>query len=754
MKYDVVLMNPPFGKIISDESTKTYLKANYQNYWTDYYNLFIYRGKELSQYGVLGAIVPNRLLYAKKSAAIRELLTSKWPIRTLIEFGRDVMDSAAVDAMVFTVMEIEEYENPQYCFTSNLTNLDPELRSNELINWVKSPRPIIRLDYFSEIQGSPLAYNAPSDLLKLFKSKRSLEPIYATVATGGKTFNDERFLRLRWEVQPETLSDSWISVDTGGDYQPFVSPSPFTQLWKNDGYEVRNFGIQRHGTDAQVMQSSKFWFHSALSYPLTSSIGFGPRVFPEMTILSADSIGIIPNDDNDVAKLSLLGLLNSSWAEEILTCFGEHRRNENSTVKNMPVFLDDEDLENKLAHLALKCIKEILIWETHKEESAIFVSPMFENEIPNISKSLEELITKLDSIAYKGFHISPKYKQTQNNVSRISAFIKPSIPSERVVDLLSYYFGCIFGRWDILYSIGNKPMPNLPDPFTTLPICPPGMLQNTKGLPASPKDVPINYPLRISWSGILVDDEGHPEDVERRVREIIHVIWRDEDESIETGASQILGIDSLREYFQKPTHFFADHLKRYSKSRRRAPIYWPLSTSSNSYSLWLYYHRINDQILFTCVNDFVDPKVKLVSEEAARIRQKRNRSASDEKELERLTDFEHELKDFRAELLRVAAFWKPNLNDGVQITAAPLWKLFRHKPWQKKLKKTWEKLEAGEYDWAHLAYSIWPERVREKCKTDKSLAIAHDLEHLYVEPKASRKKKGKKQTQKENLGDE
>jgi hypothetical protein len=41
------------------------------------------------------------------------------------------------------------------------------------------------------------------------------------------------------------------------------------------------------------------------------------------------------------------------------------------------------------------------------------------------------------------------------------------------------------------------------------------------------------------------------------------------------------------------------------------------------------------------------------------------------------------------------------------------------------LKDTWTKLEKGDYDWAHLAMAYWPDRVREKCKTDKSLAIAH-----------------------------
>ena len=61
-------------------------------------------------------------------------------------------------------------------------------------------------------------------------------------------------------------------------------------------------------------------------------------------------------------------------------------------------------------------------------------------------------------------------------------------------------------------------------------------------------------------------------------------------------------------------------------------------------------------------------------------------------------------------------------------------------PWQKVLKDTWAKLEKGDYDWAMLAMNYWPERVRERCKSDKSLAIAHALEALYVEPEARPKK--------------
>lgn len=62
------------------------------------------------------------------------------------------------------------------------------------------------------------------------------------------------------------------------------------------------------------------------------------------------------------------------------------------------------------------------------------------------------------------------------------------------------------------------------------------------------------------------------------------------------------------------------------------------------------------------------------------------------------------------------------------------------------LKETWERLESGGYDWARLARSFWPDRVRERCRTDKSLAIAHDLEDLYEPPpeKPSSGRRGRK----------
>ncbi|KWT98890.1 Type II restriction enzyme [Variovorax sp. WDL1] len=280
-------------------------------------------------------------------------------------------------------------------------------------------------------------------------------------------------------------------------------------------------------------------------------------------------------------------------------------------------------------------------------------------------------------------------------------------------DLLSWAAGVAFGHFDWRLATGERLAPPEPDPFDPLPARSPAMLpEGDQPFHANP--------------GILVDDPGHLHDPAHVIEEVLSRV-------------DVAAPDDVRRWLQRD--FFPFHLSRYSKSRRKAPIYWPLGTSSGSWSLWIYYPRLTSQTLYTAVNDFVEPKLKEVGEQLAALRGKGTaRTRDDEKQFEALQSFNGELIELRDTLLKLAPTYKPNHDDGVQISAAPLWPLFRHKPWQKLLKETWAKLEKGEYDWAHLAMNYWPDRAREKCKTDKSLATAHGLENLYVAPAAAAKK--------------
>jgi hypothetical protein len=303
------------------------------------------------------------------------------------------------------------------------------------------------------------------------------------------------------------------------------------------------------------------------------------------------------------------------------------------------------------------------------------------------------------------------------------------------------------------------------------------MLQNDQRLPLTQDDVcslqaseQWHYPLDIPGDGILVDDSGvdgtqpQRDDIVRRIRQVLTVIWKDRAEAIEQGACETLEVKDLREYFRKPALFFGDHLKCYSKSRRQAPIYWPLSTASGLYTLWIYYHRLRDDTLYTALNKYVKPKIDEIESHLRHIESDlpgaTGREASKLRDaLEETKAFLNELRELRDELQRVAALpYKPDLNDGVLITASPLWKLFRLPKWRKDLEECWKKLEAREYEWAHLAFSIWPDRVREVCKHDRSIAIAHGQEELCEVPAkpAKKKRSRKKETEIEKpvLGDQ
>lgn len=334
----------------------------------------------------------------------------------------------------------------------------------------------------------------------------------------------------------------------------------------------------------------------------------------------------------------------------------------------------------------------------------------------------------------------------ENDESDDNDNIDDDTPTTLVSELLDYALGAAFGRWDIRHATGELPKPAEPEPFDPLPVCPPGMLQNADGLPCSQSELPAGYPLtEIPWNGILVDDENHPLDLIARVREVFSVIWPDHSDAIEAEACEILKarskprehLDALRVWFRDPNKFFKDHLARHSKSRRKAPIYWPLSTESGSYTLWIYYHRLDSQTLYSCI-EIIDRKREDTGREIEALRAGIGNAGTGEEQqrLEDLAAFQSELKTLRDRLLETARLpYRPDLNDGVQITASPLSSCFRLGPWQKILRQTWDELSRKEkYDWSHLAMSIWPERVVPKCAKDRSLAIAQGIEDLFWVP--------------------
>ena len=607
----------------------------------------------------------------------------------------------------------------------------------------------------------------------------------------------------------------WAFHVKSGASQPWHSPITVKVDWHQDGLQLRNF-CDADGKRRSVCRNMGYYYRPGFSWTRRAA-RFYPYVIPGNCIPSISRYMAFPEPGREY---DVLGVSASRIASAFMRFYGEKFEWPNFLVENLKM-LPWPDLTPDVRQFFRDVIEREVdqrrrAYMNH-EPFHEFLLPIKVRDFSNGGRSLafdpmtllgekgEQLVAAAygldDSAAARIEHDVIEALESQHGVggSREPAEAESQDLKEdndllldnseraQFESLLSYCVGCIFGRWDARISMDPSLAPELSAPFDPPPICPPGTLVGPDGLPAVPGHIVSeewlrarpnagtvppegvignptvlddDYPLRIAWDAVLVEDPGlgdaqpHRDDIVRRVREVLDTLWAEKSHEVEQEACSVLGISDLRDYFRQPAHFFQDHLKRHTKSRRKAPIYWPLSTTSGSYTIWLYYHRLTAETLYAAVNKHLEPKIADVERAADRI-ERELEAASGRKatglrdQLDEARSFGSELRQLRQELLRIAGLpYRPNLNDGVIINAAPLHTLFRLRSWAKDTATVWKKLEKGRYDWAHLAYTLWPERVREVCGRDRSIAIVHGLEDLcaFGPPPADgrRERKGRK----------
>jgi len=810
--YDVVLMNPPFGQF-SNQWTRQ-ARAAYPLSSNDILAAFVDRfvGRLLAQ-GLVGAITSRTCFYLLSFQEWREqiVLRSALP-RAMADLGHGVMDSAMVEAAAYTLHKCEG-NTPLVCIRlltepekqNGLLMAMEAIRSGGMKNNVFSVMPT----EFQKVPGSPFCYWVGSQVRDLFVNLPPFDSDGREAKQGLATGEDFRFVRAWWEVPPSTLlcleagssqqayrrathgRVSWCPFAKGGVFSPFYQDLTLVVRWTDDGYEIRNFADPATGYVFSRYRGAERYFDPGFTYADRASARFCPRVLPEGAVISVKGSGIYTARAS--AAWDVLAILNSLIFTRLMDLLLGRvelaKSYQVNTVGRVPWPSISVTSEQQLGLAAREGWRLTFRLDRSEPTSHAFVLPAIMDVhldslataqlrcaalVRDIKGRLAEVQQSIDKEALTGYGLSEADSAAIEEASTGPTAVTGDANDEDtiiggdatgfLIHLIDYACGVVFGRWDIRFATGEKKSPELPDPFGPLPVCPPGMLQNQQHMPFTEEDYlrlqadgRWDYPLEIPWDGTLVDDPGsdgtqlHPDDIVRRIRKVFDVIWKERAEALEQEACEILGVRDLREYFRKPSLFFADHLKRYSKSRRQAPIYWPLSTASGSYTLWVYYHRLSDGLLYAALNKYVKPKIDDTEKRLGQIEVEL--PAATGREASKLRDafedtkaFLDELREFRAELERVAGLpYKPNLNDGVLITASPLWKLFRLPKWRKDLEECWKKLEGRDYEWAHLAYSIWPDRVREACKDDRSIAIAHRLEELCEVPaKPSGRKRSRK----------
>jgi hypothetical protein len=180
-----------------------------------------------------------------------------------------------------------------------------------------------------------------------------------------------------------------------------------------------------------------------------------------------------------------------------------------------------------------------------------------------------------------------------------------------------------------------------------------------------------------------------------------------DNEPISSELCKILGRATLRDYLRRD--FFKNHLAQYTESRRKAPIYWPLSVPSGKWTVWVYAPTLSRETLYAVASEALR-RESLATAEVSRLEQEHaSGGGRGARALDRALDAERtlgeELRRFREEADRVANLgWEPDLDDGIVLCAAPLADLF---PQWREPAQYRNQLRAGQHKWATV--SRWAE---------------------------------------------
>ncbi len=605
---------------------------------------------------------------------------------------------------------------------------------------------------FEQVPNAPFAYWVEEKVRRLFTELPAFESHGRTARQGLATADDFRFVRCWWEV-PVQVSDlrgrHWWPFAKGGAYSPYYADLHLVVNWKDDGIEIKQNIIQRYpylnGNAGFVAKNTDYYFRPGLTWPLRTSSGMSARVLPKGCVFAHKGPAAFTAGTSDELWLTLATVQSGPFgylvSMQLAAADAAARSYEVGVIQRTPVpsFADPK---------AAEILKETAasLWEynrsqdTISESSHAFVVPWLGERLTLLSEVEAELILSrsrlvvltaekqnvINKITEKlyDFKVPEAQGIEGSDESQLEEEESSGIKLDTARMLTSYLVGITFGRWAMPASPEELRKPS-EDPFAPLPAQAPAAAPAEAAKLYFAEDSSGESPLlnccrvALRQATGLASVDGYEQDLAAR-----------------------LGVPTLRDYLSRPAGFFADHLSVYSKSRRNAPIYWPLSTRSGEFILWVYYPKLDADALPRLITEVLDPRLRSLNEEIATLLAE-GRTAGRRGELE---DLRLELSEMRQDFQElIAKGYKPDLNDGVLITACPLAKYFRHAGFRKNLEACWKELSRGDYDWSHLAMAMWPERVLAVCKKDRSIAIAHGREDLCPAepPKAARGRKKK-----------
>ncbi len=358
-KYDVAVANPPYTDSgnFGDELA-IFINSNYNienKFGSNLYSVFIKRSIELlTDKGYLGIIHPDTLLTIDAFKDIRKYILTNYYISILIDVGLDRVNMFGPDVgvePVFYVLNKNKSDLQDSIFIDASHNLQEKFKKGEFekafedLEGSKNNKRLFILNQreFLKIKATPFIYYLSDSFRDKF-TKESLEQKFKIVV-GVTTGNNNRFLRLWWEVE----NSQWVSYAKGGEKNNWYGNLWAKINWFDGGNEIRNYSVD--GKKKASLRSERLYFKEGITYSALGGEKVSFRLLPSGCIFDSGGSCIFNEGDKN-ELLYLLGLLNSKLSVYILNCLNNTVNIQVGDVKRIPFVIPPKRQEGLISIIA------------------------------------------------------------------------------------------------------------------------------------------------------------------------------------------------------------------------------------------------------------------------------------------------------------------------------------------------------------------------------------------------------------------
>lgn len=593
--YDVVVTNPPYlSNSRMNKKLAMYVNRECNIAKNDLAVVFIQKavGVLSKEDALIAMITTVSWMYLKSFEKFRKYLLHSFQLNSIVDFGTELFEGKIGHLPVVTWVNRKHLPFQKLCGV-RLSEYNYSKRKEKHNQFFNKENYHYTDQYdFAKIPGEPVAYWLGDSFMKAFEQGRTLGEL--TVCRNGmKTGDNERFLRLWWEVNlskanftAENVNDAYESGATyfpynkGGEYRKWYGNNDYLINWYKNGETVMGKAKLdgRHTQDYN--QELKF-----MPLATWSLITVKPAFRYKQNALS-DIAGMSFYTSQD-KLLYYLGFCNSVIATEMIKLLAPTMNCQVGDIARLPILhsLSKEQEVNDLVTENINLAKEDF---DSFENSWDFTTHPFIKYKTSTGKLLDAYL-QWEKVANSRFNKVKENEEKLNEIFLDIYNVKDGFKSEveekdvtiykaekvrDVKSFLSYVVGCVLGRYNLddLGSVYTGEVWDI-DKYKTF-------------TPVTDNCV------------VITDNEDYDEDIVYYLKKFLVTVFGEN--SLEENLAFISS--SLNEKGKTPTEkirnyffntFYKEHLSNYTVGvSGKRPIYWMLNSGKKKgFKALIYMHR-------------------------------------------------------------------------------------------------------------------------------------------------------------------